>query len=105
MIKPPISKTDIKNRYMGYNIRLIEDVIDHFDKLQMNGVMFFADFQKAFDSLDWYFMFSTLDFFNFGPSFKHWIRTLYASPVGKVKNNGYVVKPSLILDHTNHKCE
>ena len=53
----------IKNRYMGYNIRLIEDVIDHFDKLQMNGVMFFADFQKAFDSLDWNFMFSTLDFF------------------------------------------
>ena len=41
----------IKNRYMGYNIRLIEVVIDHFDKLQMNGVMFFADFQKAFASL------------------------------------------------------
>ena len=76
----------IKNRYMGYNIRLTEDVIDHFDKLQMNGVMFFADFQKAFDSLDWNFMFSALDFLkNFGPSFKHWIRTLYALPVGTVK--------------------
>ena len=56
----------IKNRYMGYNIRLIEDVIEHFDKLQMNGVMFFADFQKAFDSLDWNFMFSTLDFLTLG---------------------------------------
>ena len=80
----------IKNRYMRYNIRLTEVVIDNFDKLQMNGVMFFADFQKAFDSLDWNFRFSTLDFFNFGPSFKDWIRTLYASPVGKVKNNGYM---------------
>ena len=29
----------IKNRYMGHNIRLIEDVIDHFDKLQMKGLM------------------------------------------------------------------
>ena len=45
------------------NIRLIEDVIDHFDKLQMNGVMFFADFQKDFDSLDWNFLFTALDFF------------------------------------------
>ena len=34
---------------MGHNIRLIEDVIDHFDKLQMKGLMFFADFKKAFD--------------------------------------------------------
>ena len=31
---------------MGHNIRLIEDVIDHFDKLQMKGLMFFADFKK-----------------------------------------------------------
>ena len=75
---------------MGHNIRLIEDVIDHFDKLQMKGLMFFADFKKAFDSLDWNFMFKTLDFFNFGPSFKHWIKTLYNLPVGKVKNNGHI---------------
>ena len=45
------------------NIRLIEDVIDHFDKLQTNRVMFFTDFQKDFDSLDWNFMFTALDFF------------------------------------------
>ena len=48
--------------YMGHSIRLIEDVIDYFDKLQMKGLMFFADFKKAFDSLDWNFMFKTLDF-------------------------------------------
>ena len=35
-------------------------------------------------------MFKTLDFFNFGPSFKHWIKTLYNLPVGKVKNNGRI---------------
>ena len=48
----------IKNRYMEHNIRLNEDVIDHFDKLQMKGLMFFGDFKKAFDSLDWNFMFN-----------------------------------------------
>ena len=46
-----------------------------------------ADFEKAFDSLDWGFMFKTLDFFKFGPSFKRWIRTLYTLPVGRIKNN------------------
>ena len=80
----------IKNRYMGYNIRLLDDVIDYFDHAQKEGLLFSADFQKAFDSLDWNFMFKTLDFFNFGPSFKWWIRTLYTLPVAKVKNNGHL---------------
>ena len=80
----------IKNRYMGYNIRLIDDVIDYFDRFQKKGVLFMADFEKAFDSLDWGFMFKTLDFFKFGPSFKRWIRTLYTLPVGRIKNNGCI---------------
>ena len=80
----------IKKRYMGYNIRLIDDVVDYFDRFQKKGILFMADFQKAFDSLDWGFMFKTLDFFKFGPSFKRWIRTLYTLPVGRIKNNGYL---------------
>ncbi len=80
----------IKNRYMGNNIRLIEDIIEHYDKVQAEGLLLTIDFQKAFDSLQWNFMFKTLDFFNFGPSFKQWIKTLYTLPVGKIKNNGYL---------------
>ena len=43
-----------------------------------------ADFSKAFDSLEWNFLFKTLDFFNFGPSFKQWIQTIYEQPVCKI---------------------
>ena len=76
---------------MGYNIRLIDDVIDYFDRFQKKGVLFMTDFEKDFESLDWGFMFKTLDFFKFGPSFKCWIRrTLYTLPVGRIKNNGYI---------------
>ena len=36
-------------------------------------------------------MYKSLDFFNFGPSFKKWIETLYNSPVVKIKkNNGHL---------------
>ena len=71
-----------KNRYMGYNIRPIDDVIDYFDRFQKK--LFMADFEKAFGSLDWGFMFKTLDFFKFGPSFKRPIRTLYTLPGGRI---------------------
>ena len=34
-----------KNRYMGHNIRLI-DIIDHFNKLQVKEVVFFANSKR-----------------------------------------------------------
>jgi len=80
----------IKQRYMGYNIRLVEDIIDHFDRNKGKGLLFMADFKKAFDTLNWDFMFKTLDFFNFGPDFKRWIQTIYTYPVACVKNNGHI---------------
>ena len=69
----------IKNRFMGYNIRLVDDIIDHYDQAQKKGLIFKADFFKAFDSLEWDFMLKTLDFFNFGPSFKQWVKTKFSS--------------------------
>ena len=80
----------IKDRYMGYNIRLVEDIIEYYEHKQKKGLLFMADFSKAFDTLEWEFMFKTLDFFNFGSSFKQWIRTIYEQPVCKIKNNGYL---------------
>ena len=75
---------------MGYNIRLVDDIIDHYDQAQKKGLIFMADFSKAFDSLEWDLMLKTLDFFNFGPSLKQWVKTIYNSPVCKIKNNGHL---------------
>ena len=80
----------IKNRYMGHNIRLIEDTVEYFDRKNLNGLLFAADFRKAFDSLNWDFLFQALEFFGFGASFKQWIQTLYALPVATIKNNGHL---------------
>ena len=39
--------------------------------------MVFIDFRKAFDTLEWKFLFNCLDPFNFGYEFKGWISTFY----------------------------
>ena len=80
----------VRNRYMGYNIRLVDDVIEYYERMQKKGIILMADFRKVFDRLEWDFMYKSLDFFNFGPSFKQWIETLYKSPVMKIKNNGHL---------------
>ena len=42
----------VRGRYMGTNIRLVNDVIDFFDMTDKNGILFMLDFTKAFDSLE-----------------------------------------------------
>ena len=56
----------IKNRYIGYNARLILDIIEDCKKHNNPGAIICLDFEKAFDSLNWHFMFATLEKFGFG---------------------------------------
>ena len=41
----------IKGRYTGENIRLIQQTIEKMENENMPGLLFFADFEKAFDSI------------------------------------------------------
>ena len=51
------------------------------------GILLLIDFEKAFDSISWSFIESVLDFFNFGPSIKHWITTFYTKTQSAVTQN------------------
>ena len=62
------------------------------------------DFQKAFDSLEWNFLYSVLERFNFGHSFIRWVQTLYCDPVAFVKNNGHLSRPIAIQRGIRQGC-
>ena len=60
-------------RYIGENIRIIYDLL-HFTEVENKpGLLLLIDFEKAFDSVPWTFIYKVLDFFNFGASFRKWI--------------------------------
>lgn len=46
----------IKDRYIGENIRLLFEVIDSVDEYQIPAILFFSDFEKAFNSNNHNFM-------------------------------------------------
>jgi len=47
------------------------------------------DFEKAFDSLEWDYIYQTLEAYNFGPVFQKWIKILYKGAASCVINNGH----------------
>ena len=75
----------IRNRFIGTNARLIEDVIEYCDKFNKGGILLFLDFQKAFDTVEWNFIERTLHKFNFGNNFIQWFKTLYFQSKAKIK--------------------
>ena len=44
----------------------------------------FLDFRKAFDYVEWNFLFKVLKEFKFGENFIQWIRLLYFRPAIKI---------------------
>ena len=80
----------VKNRFIGFNLRQIQDIIDYADIYKIEGAIIFVDFAKAFDSLEWNFMLNTLKHFGFNESFINWVKTLYTDIQTCVMNNGWV---------------
>lgn len=69
----------ISGRYIGENVRLLYDIINYTEKNKIPGMLLLIDFEKAFDSVSWKFLFKVLEYFNFGDSFKKWIKVFYTN--------------------------
>ena len=78
----------MQDRYIGDNIRLIYDIIDYLQKYDRPGLLLCLDFEKAFDSLNWVFMFRVLRAFGCGPDFCKWISTFCNKIKSSVIVNG-----------------
>jgi hypothetical protein len=79
----------IKGRNIKEALRTILDIMEDTDKKQMKGMLIAIDFEKAFDSLSWKYLFKTLEIYNFGREFQNWIKLLYTDISSCVINEGY----------------
>ena len=53
----------LKGRYIGQNIVTILDIIHHTEVQEIPALLISIDFEKAFDKLEWSFMFKCLEYF------------------------------------------
>ena len=94
----------IKDRFIGCNIRLVQDIMEYCDSNDQGAVLMMLDFCKAYDSLEWNFLFKVLERFNFGNSFIRWIKTLYNNPVACIKNNGHLSRDIILKRSIRQGC-
>lgn len=78
----------IKGRNSYNNIRRLLNIIQISEQHKIDGLVISLDAEKAFDRVEWSYLFSTLDRFGLGDSFVRWVKVLYTQPMASVVTNG-----------------
>ena len=88
----------LSGRFIGENARLIYDILHITEEKQIPGLLMLIDFEKAFDSVSWDFLYAVLKFFNFGDAFIKWI-TIFNKNI-----KAYVTQSGFLSDPINIEC-
>ncbi len=94
----------IKGRNASDNMRRLLHILDFADSHPTPCAVFSLDAEKAFDRLEWNYMWAVLQCFGFGEHFVSMIKTLYHSPAASVIT-GNIISPSFPLQRgTRQGC-
>ncbi len=85
----------IKGRNASDNMRRLLHILDFADSHPTPCAVFSLDAEKAFDRLEWNYMWAVLQCFGFGEHFVSMIKTLYHSPAASVIT-GNIISPSFL---------
>ena len=78
----------LQGRLIGENLLDLLSVIEHCAKNKIDALLISFDFEKAFDKVEWEILYDILERFNFGPTIRQMIHTLYKDTQSCVINNG-----------------
>lgn len=78
----------IKGRNSYNNMRRLLNTIQYFQHYSKSGVVISLDAEKAFDRIEWSYLFHTLNTFGLGTTFINWVKLLYRNPLSAVLTNG-----------------
>ena len=91
-----VSKTQtgfVAGRFIGENTRLIYDILHYTEKENIPGLLMLIDFEKAFDSVSWDFLYGTLKLLGFGPKMIKLITIFNTNITGYIQQCGILSQP------------
>ena len=86
----PDQSAGVPGQFIGENVAYVRDAIQYASDNDLPLAVLTLDQEKAFDQVEWEFLFCTLERLGFGPSFCKWVQTLYSGVQSSVIVNGYL---------------
>ena len=79
-----------RDRNIGSILLNLLNMMDFVNKKKMESLILLVDFKKVFDSIDTKFIDSALATFNFGPSFRRWVKLFFSGRQTYLLLHGYL---------------
>ena len=87
----PDQTCSVLGRSISSNLSLLRDVLDYINHTDEAGILVSLDQEKAFDRVNYSFLFNFLSHFGFGSDFLKWVRTLYFEAYMRIILNGWLL--------------
>ncbi len=94
----------VKGRSSAHNVRRLLNIIQYSNQHTNSGLVISLDAEKAFDRVEWPYLFSVLSKFNLGDVFIKWVRMFYSSPTARVITNGLKSPEFTLARGTRQGC-
>ena len=88
----PDQTCGVPGHYISENVAFLHDVVELANKYNLPVALLSLDQEKAFDSVDWPFLFATLAKTGSGDNFMRWVRLLYTDVRSSVLVIGYTCR-------------
>jgi len=80
----------LSGRFIGENINNAFALIDYCKVKNLEGILIFLDYNKAFDCVEWNLIHKALKFFGFKDNLVKWINAIYNNTESYIVNNGHI---------------
>ena len=82
----------VKGRFIGEGIKTIEGVINFIREHKLDGYILAIDFEKAFDSIEWEYLWTSMEAFGYPDAYLKLIKVAYTNMEACVINGGTSTK-------------
>lgn len=76
LVVAPEQTCEVRGRFISENVGLLCNLVDFTSETGTSAAILSLDQEKAFNRVDWQFLFRVLSHLGFGPSFISWVRLL-----------------------------